>query len=130
MCIKVKQGYGRLVRSIYDYGYFIILDGGTNSETLRKLEGDLNGPRINEKWSKEIVNNISIDFNRWDEENFNSIIKEIDISKIKDSFNDISFKMNLYWECIENDAMKEISKFKNNEKIIELKLQDIKNKKL
>lgn len=130
VCIKVKQGYGRLVRSIYDYGYFIILDGGTNSETLRKLEGDLNGPRINEKWSKEIVNNISLDFNRWDEENFNSIIKEIDINKIKNSFNDISFKMNLYWECIENDAMKEISKFKNNEKIIELKLQDIKNKKL
>ena len=87
---QIKQGYGRLVRSIYDYGYFIILDGGTNSDTLKKLEIDLSGPAIYEKWSKEIVNTISTDFNRWKEDNFYNIIKEVDSKNIKESFNDIS----------------------------------------
>lgn len=129
VCIKLKQGYGRLIRSIYDYGYFIILDGGTNKDTLKKLEIDLSGPAIYEKWSKEIVNTISIDFNRWKEENFYNIIKEVDSKNIKESFNDISQKMNLYWECIETGNKDELE-FKNNEKNLKVKVNNILNKRL
>ena len=124
VCIKLKQGYGRLIRSIYDYGYFIILDGGTNKDTLKKLEVDLSGPAICEKWSKEIVNTISIDFNKWIEENFYNIFKEVDsknIKNIKESFNDMSKKVNLYWECIEVNEENE-ARFKNNEKSIVIKV--------
>ncbi|SCK03054.1 Probable ATP-dependent helicase dinG homolog [uncultured Clostridium sp.] len=129
VCIKLKQGYGRLIRSIYDYGYFIILDGGNNRDTLKKLEIDLNGPIIYEKWSKEIVDRISIDFDRWKKENFYNIIKEVDSKNIKESFNDISQKMNLYWECLKSDSKDEL-KFKNNEKNFKIKIDNIVNKKL
>ena len=47
MAIKVKQAMGRLLRSKYDYGCFIIFNTGTNLYTLKKLERDLHGCRIN-----------------------------------------------------------------------------------
>lgn len=125
VCIKLKQGYGRLIRSIYDYGYFVILDGGSNKDTLKRLEGDLNGPVIYEKWGKEIVNTISSDFNRWQEENFHNIIKEVDNKNIKESFNDMSQKMNLHWECMGVDTNQEVASFRNNDKIIKLKVKTI-----
>ena len=125
VCIKLKQGYGRLIRSIYDYGYFIILDGGTNKETLKRLEVDMNGPNIYEKLGKEIVGTIPSDFNRWQEENFNEVIKEVDNTNIKDSFNDISQKMNLYWECMEVNGKDNMVMFKNNNKAIKLKIENI-----
>lgn len=65
ICIKMKQGYGRLIRSMFDYGYFIILDGGTNEKTINLLEHDLGGPKIQSKWSKEIINSIEHDYNIW-----------------------------------------------------------------
>lgn len=121
VCIKLKQGYGRLIRSVHDYGYFLILDGGTNNKTLKALERDLNGPTINEKWGKEIINSISFDFNRWKEENLKSIIREMDRKNIQESFNEISKKMNLYWECIEVDKYKKSITLKNIDKFIRLK---------
>lgn len=124
VCIKLKQGYGRLIRSVYDYGYFVILDGGTNKETLKKLEIDLSGPSICEKWSKEIINTIDIDFNNWKKENFYNIIKEVDSNNIKASFNDISQKVNLYWECVETENKNELE-FKNNEKNFKIKVDSI-----
>ena len=47
MAIKVKQAMGRILRSKYDYGCFIIFDIGTNGHTLKKLERDLHGCKIN-----------------------------------------------------------------------------------
>ena len=65
VCIRMKQGYGRLIRSIYDYGYFIILDGGTNENTINLLERDLDGPKIQYKWPKEILTSVEYDYNKW-----------------------------------------------------------------
>jgi ATP-dependent DNA helicase DinG len=65
ICIKMKQGYGRLIRSMFDYGYFIILDGGTNEKTINLLERDLGGPKIQCKWSQEVINSIECDYNMW-----------------------------------------------------------------
>lgn len=65
ICINMKQGYGRLIRSTFDYGYFIVLDGGTNENTINLLERDLGGPKIQVKWSKEILNSLENDYNKW-----------------------------------------------------------------
>lgn len=65
ICIKIKQGYGRLIRSIFDYGYFIILDGGTNEKTINFLERDIGGPKIKSMWANDIINNIERDYDNW-----------------------------------------------------------------
>lgn len=46
MVIKVKQAMGRILRSKYDYGCFIIFNTGTNYNTLKRLEKDLHGCNI------------------------------------------------------------------------------------
>ncbi|MGL5348378.1 MAG: helicase C-terminal domain-containing protein [Peptostreptococcaceae bacterium] len=46
MAIKVKQAMGRLLRSKYDYGCFVIFNPGTNFTSIRKLESDLHGCNI------------------------------------------------------------------------------------
>ena len=130
VCIKLKQAYGRLIRSIYDYGYFIILDGGINKEILKRLEKDLYGPVICDKYSREIVNTVSMDFNAWQKENFYEILNEIDDDSIQKSFNDISQKMSLYWECIEVNEKENVVKFKNKDKLIKIKLENIKSNKV
>lgn len=47
MTIKIKQAMGRLLRSKYDYGCFIIFNPGNNTHTLKKLEKDLHQSKIN-----------------------------------------------------------------------------------
>jgi len=107
VCIKVKQIYGRLIRSIYDYGYFIILDPGQNDLTLRNLERDLGGPRIESISSKKLLNDIEFDYNNWKRKNLNSIIINMKKEKrdIKEEFNDESQKHKLFWnlEKVEDD---------------------------
>ena len=46
MTIKVKQAMGRLLRSKYDYGCFIIFNIGNNYNTINKLEQDLHRCKI------------------------------------------------------------------------------------
>ncbi len=46
MTIKLKQAMGRLLRSKYDYGCFIIFNIGTNLNSIKKLERDLHGCNI------------------------------------------------------------------------------------
>lgn len=59
MAIKVKQAMGRILRSKYDYGCFIILNPGTNLYTLKKLEKDLHGCKINFMSKNKIQNYIN-----------------------------------------------------------------------
>lgn len=98
VCIRMKQGYGRLIRSIYDYGYFIILDGGTNKDTLRILERDLNGPKIEARFSKEILNTIKFDYSKWKRENLVNIINDLSGLDSELYFNENFKKSNLFFE--------------------------------
>ena len=75
--IRMKQGYGRLVRSIYDYGYFIILDGGNNRYTINSIEKDLNGPNIKNIPSNEIISSIGRDISIWQQENLRMLLKDM-----------------------------------------------------
>lgn len=108
VCIKVKQIYGRLIRSIYDYGYFIILDPGQNDFTLRNLERDLAGPKIENISSIKLLRDIEFDYNNWKRKNLNSIIMNMRKEKrnIKEEFNDESKKHKLFWELkkVENNT--------------------------
>ncbi len=54
MVIKVKQALGRILRSKYDYGIFVIFDMGNGYYTNKKLEQNLHGCMINEVKSKDI----------------------------------------------------------------------------
>ena len=65
LCIKVKQGYGRLIRSVMDYGYFCILDGGGNKFSLRELERDLCGPKFINASMKKVIEDIEKDYYNW-----------------------------------------------------------------
>lgn len=64
-CISVKQAYGRLIRSKSDYGYFCVLDGGKNINTINKLESDLLGPKFETCSSSHILKRIDADFYNW-----------------------------------------------------------------
>jgi ATP-dependent DNA helicase DinG len=97
-CIKLKQIYGRLIRSVMDYGYFCILDGGQNINILNKLEKDLCGPKLNFETSHTILKNIDNDFSRWKKENLELLVKAIkDEHKFAESFNSEAKRMNSFW---------------------------------
>ena len=83
--IRMKQGYGRLVRSIYDYGYFIILDGGNNRYTINSIEKDLNGPNIKNIPSNEIISSIGRDISIWQQEmvDHGMLVDVINVSQSK-----------------------------------------------
>lgn len=100
LCIKVKQSYGRLIRSKLDYGYFIILDGGTNNITLRKLEQDLGGPRIQNIKSDNLLQIIDGDYKKWKMDNLRSLLSDMrrDNKDIPSSIANESVKKNMFWE--------------------------------
>lgn len=107
VCIKAKQIYGRLIRSTFDYGYFIILDPGQNSYTIRNLERDLNGPSIEFSSTTKVLSEMEFDYNNWRRNNINTIIKNIkkNNKSVKEEFNNESKKHKLFWELlkVEND---------------------------
>ena len=54
MVIKVKQALGRILRSKYDYGIFVIFDMGNGYYMNKKLEQNLHGCKIKEVKTKNI----------------------------------------------------------------------------
>ncbi|WP_373599393.1 helicase C-terminal domain-containing protein [Paraclostridium bifermentans] len=77
LSIKAKQAYGRLIRSKYDYGYFIILDIGNNNSTINKLQRDLHNCNIQKADKNYVINNIEKDFKKWKINTFKEILKDI-----------------------------------------------------
>lgn len=100
LCIKVKQSYGRLIRSNLDYGYFVILDGGTNNITLRKLEQDLGGPIIENIKSNELLSSMENDYRKWKMDSLRSLLTNLrGLEKdIPSSINAEAIRNNLFWE--------------------------------
>ena len=117
LCIKVKQGYGRLIRSVMDFGYFCILDGGENPNTLRELERDLCGPRFIKCTTEEAIKSIDRDFLGWNKQNLNKLVSEIkgineeNISE----FNMRAEKKNLFWRLEKDKQNQFILKNRNKQ---------------
>lgn len=109
--IRMKQGYGRLVRSIYDYGYFIILDGGNNRYTINSIEKDLNGPNIKNIPSNEIISSIGRDISIWQQENLRMLLKDMKREEIAKNFNGIAKCNSLFWEV--SNEKENVLNFKN-----------------
>ena len=64
MIIKVKQALGRILRSKYDYGVFIVFDMGSNDYINKKLEKNLHGCKIRNVRSDNIQNYIYYNLKR------------------------------------------------------------------
>ncbi|WP_238917330.1 helicase C-terminal domain-containing protein [Clostridium sp. YIM B02555] len=122
VCIKVKQIYGRLIRSTFDYGYFIILDPGQNANTIRNLERDLGGPSIEHTSTQKVLSEMQFDYNNWKRSNINNIINNMkkNNKNLVEDFNNEAKKHKLFWELskVENDEFYfENMDFKLNGKI-------------
>ncbi len=122
VCIKTKQIYGRLIRSTFDYGYFIILDPGQNSYTIRNLERDLGGPSIEISSTSKILSEMKFDYNNWQRSNINKIINYIKKTNknIQEEFNIEAKKHKMFWNLskVENgEYFFENINFKLNGKI-------------
>lgn len=113
ICIKMKQGYGRLVRSIYDYGYFIILDGGENDTTLRLLEKDLNGPTIEKKSTIEILSTMDNNYMYWQKDNLRKILNECSSLTQRQNINSEFIKRNVFWERKYNNESNSVVEFEH-----------------
>lgn len=60
MAIKVKQAMGRLLRSKYDYGCFVIFNTGNNFNSLKRLERDLHKCKILNIKSNQVEESIKM----------------------------------------------------------------------
>ncbi|MGL5692467.1 MAG: helicase C-terminal domain-containing protein, partial [Peptostreptococcaceae bacterium] len=84
LAIKVKQALGRILRSKYDYGCFIIFNAGSNKSILRRLEKDLHGCSILSMNRSNTYKSIEYHLRRCRDEVIKSAV--IDISKtLKDN---------------------------------------------
>lgn len=88
MAIKIKQAMGRILRSQYDYGCFVIFNTGTNMHTIKKLERDLHGCSINIMGKSKITECISEHLYKSRTVVMNKTLMEIiDILKYDDNMN-------------------------------------------
>ncbi|MGG7177800.1 helicase C-terminal domain-containing protein [Clostridium paraputrificum] len=113
VCITVKQVYGRLIRSVMDYGYFCILDPGQNNNTLALLERDLGGPRFKACNTNEVLESVDRDFYNWKVYNLKCFIRNIRTGgkDIKTEFDLEARKRKSFWE-LEKGLENEL-KYKN-----------------
>ncbi|WP_252225349.1 helicase C-terminal domain-containing protein [Clostridium sp. ZBS2] len=102
LCIKMKQIYGRLIRSDLDYGYFVILDPGKNSNTIRNIERDLSGPEIEILNSDRVLDKIDYDYKFWKKYNLNILLRDMrkKNKNIEIEFNNEARKHKIFWELL------------------------------
>lgn len=76
--IDLKQIYGRIIRTEYDYGaLFIMSKFDSNNSTVRKLENQLYGVPVIRKNRFEIFKDLSCRRVRWKQINLYKIMKEV-----------------------------------------------------
>ncbi|GAA0076272.1 helicase C-terminal domain-containing protein [Clostridium sp. CTA-5] len=102
LCIKLKQIYGRLIRSNFDYGYFIILDPGKNPNTIRNIERDLGGPDIQIAGCNRVLGYMDYDYGIWKKYNLSLLLKDIKSNEkdIEKYFNNEAKKHKMFWEFL------------------------------
>ncbi|MCT8975080.1 exonuclease domain-containing protein [Clostridium sp. CX1] len=76
--IDLKQIYGRIIRTEYDYGVlFIMSKFDNNNSTVKKLEDQLHGVPIIRKDGDEIFKDLKMRLIRWKQINLYKIMKEV-----------------------------------------------------
>lgn len=82
--IDLKQIYGRIIRTEYDYGsLFIMSKFDSNNPTVKKLENQLHGVPIIRKDGQEIFRDLKMRVTRWKQINLYKIMKEVKDSSRK-----------------------------------------------
>jgi ATP-dependent DNA helicase DinG len=71
-----KQCFGRLVRTEYDFGYFIILDGGTNSTLWKKIRNEYPKVPVLRKPINVVIESMNKNYEKWACMNLEKIICE------------------------------------------------------
>jgi ATP-dependent DNA helicase DinG len=98
--INLKQIFGRLLRSKYDYGYFFVLSGlkEENWSNVRKIERDMSGPLILRKNTDDFILDMKNRYNNWRKLNLNEVISETidNIRKVDISSKENEFKLKRY----------------------------------
>jgi ATP-dependent DNA helicase DinG len=98
--INLKQIFGRLLRSKYDYGYFFVLSGlkEENWSNVRKIERDMSGPLILRKNTDDFILDMKNRYNNWRKLNLNEVISETidNIRKVDISSKENEFKVKKY----------------------------------
>lgn len=93
--IDLKQIYGRIIRTEYDYGSLFIMSKFDNDNpTVKKLQNQLHGVPIIRKAGDEIFRDLKIRLTRWKQMNLYKIMKEVkpslkDAISEKKKFNEI-----------------------------------------
>lgn len=76
--IDLKQIYGRIIRTEYDYGsLFIMSKFDSNNSTVKKVENQLHGVPVVRKEGHEIFRDLKVRTTRWKQINLYKIIKEV-----------------------------------------------------
>ena len=87
-----------------DCGYFCILDGGNNKNTLWQLQKDLGGPNIINIPSDKLIRNLYDDYYGWEKDNLVEIIKNIKGKLLfEEEFKKEANKRKSFWEIKENE---------------------------
>lgn len=73
--ISFKQCFGRLIRTEFDYGYFVIFDKCNQSTILNNISKEYHGLKFIDEPFNMFLNDISTRFKYWNSLNFSIIIK-------------------------------------------------------
>lgn len=86
-----KQCFGRLIRTEYDFGYFLVMDGGTNSRLWSKIRMEYPKVPVIHAPINSIVQTMPKNYKKWECLNFDKIIIETQ-SSLKDEIRKVNFK--------------------------------------
>lgn len=75
--IKMKQIFGRILRTKYDYGYLFVLNGLSQNINTEKLKKDIGIYNIYRESMDNSIKFMRKDFDRWQKENYKTIISEV-----------------------------------------------------
>ena len=126
LAIKVKQALGRILRSKYDYGCFVIFNSGSNLATLKMLERDLHGCRIVSMNRANMYKNIESHLRKSRQEVIKSAIMDISKSLKNTNFEDMK-KVEEYInkEIRNRTLMSRVQYMHNFDKTFKIKYFDI-----
>ena len=126
LAIKVKQALGRILRSKYDYGCFVIFNSGSNLATLKMLERDLHGCRIVSMNRANMYKNIESHLRKSRQEVIKSAIMDISKSLKNTNLEDMK-KVEEYInkEIRNRTLMSRVQYMYNFEKTFKIKYFDI-----
>ncbi|SHK81960.1 ATP-dependent DNA helicase DinG [Clostridium cavendishii DSM 21758] len=118
-----KQCFGRLIRTEYDFGYFLVMDGGTNSRIWSKIGKEYPGVRLYHSSIDSIIKSMPNNYKSWESMNFDKLILETK-EQLATELKKVNFKDYKILEDTLNDFYKTKFKEKKLTKSINLYIEN------